>query len=313
MTSNINSTNKQSAQEHEHLGIMLKVLSVFAFSIMAGLIKFLDGTVPLAQVVFFRSAVALIPLVLFLMWLGDFPSGLKTQHPWKHVRRCVIGTCAMFSAFEVLALLPIAEATALNYLNPIFLVILAMFFLKEQVSKRRWIGVGLGITGLMLMTIPKFSFAEHTDTTTLLGMGLGVLTALLIAAALLQVRQLTQMGENPGAIAFYFAITSSVFGAIAMIIQLDGQVMLAPWQWVCLFAIGLIGGFAQIAMTIAFKHAEASALAPYDYLAIVFAVIIGFVVFDEVPDMLFWLAMPLIILGAVIAKPASKKHRIENE
>lgn len=123
---------------------------------------------------------------------------------------------------------------------------------------------------------------------------------------MLQVRQLTQMGENAGAIVFYFAITSTVMGAMVMLATSvsngNGMLMPQPWQWACLIGIGLIGGLAQIAMTLAFKYAQASALAPFDYLAIVFSVIIGFVVFDEVPDAMFWLAMPLILLGAMVAK-----------
>lgn len=295
--------DQNTQQKSESFGIFLKILSVLAFAIMGGLIKHLDGSIPLGQVVFFRSAVALIPLMIFLMWVSDFPSGLKTKNPWGHVARCVIGTCAMFSAFKVLELLPLAEATALNYLNPIFLVVLAMLFLKEQVSIRRWLGVGFGIAGLLLITIPKFSLAAY-GSQSMYGIGLGVLTALLIAAAMLQVRQLTQMGENPGAITFYFAITSTVMGAVVMLASSNSNGILMPeqWQLACLIGIGLIGGLAQISMTLAFKYAQASALAPFDYLAIVFSVIIGFVAFDELPDTMFWLAMPLILFGAMVAR-----------
>ncbi len=304
--------NQQAPRQNEKLGIFLKILSVLAFAIMGGLAKYLQGSIPLPQLVFFRSFIALIPLTIFLLSTGSFSAGLKTNNPWGHVKRCLIGTVAMFFAFEVLDLLPIAEATALNYLSPIFLVVLAMLFLKEQITLRRWLGVSCGVMGLLVMSLPKFSLfsantAVESSQQAMIGIGVGVLSAFLIAMAMLQVRQLTQMGENAGTITFYFAIVSSVISGMVTLSSSANHVAPEPWQWLCLTAIGLAGGMAQILMTSAFKYAEASALAPYDYLAVVFAVIIGFVVFSEVPDMAFWLAMPLIIGGAVIARPVKTK------
>ncbi len=309
--SNIALSSQSSPRKTEGLGILLKIASVLAFTTMSALAKYLDGSVPLPQLVFFRSAVALIPLTIFLLWTHEFPSALKTKHPWGHIKRCLIGTVAMFCAFEVLELLPIAEATALNYLSPIFLVVLAMLFLKEQVSLRRWLGVAFGIMGLLVMTLPKFSLfsgqAEMaSDSNAMLGIMIGVLSAFLIATAMLQVRQLTQLGEHAGAITFYFAMTSTVISAVVMMSNPANRVALESWQLLCLSAVGFAGGLAQILMTTAFQHAEASALAPYDYLAVVFAVIIGFLVFSELPDGMFWFAMPLIIIGAMIARTKAK-------
>lgn len=282
----------------ELYGIGLRIASTICFAIMAGMIKYLGEGIPLGQVVFFRSAVALIPLMMFLLMTSDFPAGLKTQYPWKHITRCVLGTLAMFFAFATLRYLPIAEATAISYLSPVFIVILAIVLLKEQVSARRWLGVACGVIGLGIMTVPSFSLPAGSNA--LIGIMLGLTSALLIAAAMLQIRQLSKMGENPAAIAFYFALTSTVMGFI---------VMLSNWQlptltqWVCLIGIGFIGGIAQILMTMAFKYAEASAMAPYEYLSIIWAVIIGVVAFGEVPNWVFWIAMPLILFGGFIAKP----------
>ncbi len=270
---------------------------------MAALIKYLNHSIPLAEVVFFRSIVALVPLMIFLLMTSNFPAGLRTQHPWQHVSRCLLGTLAMFCMFATLRYLPIAEATTVSYLSPVILVIFALVFLKETVSRRRWLGVCCGIVGLCMMTLPNFSADSSRDT--LIGIAVGVLAATMMAAALLQVRQLSKMGENPGAIALYFALTSTVMGGVLM---LGHWVMPTLAQWLCLLGIGLLGGIAQIFMTLAFKYAEASAMAPYEYLSIVWAVIIGFVVFDEVPNAVFWLAMPLILLGAIIARPKSQRQ-----
>ncbi len=290
---------KTTQNQQESIGIILRILSGIAFTAMGALIKYLAESVPLGQVVFFRSAFALIPLLGFLLWQHDFPGGLKTARPLGHLFRCLIGTMAMFTAFATLRYLPIAEATTLTYLSPIILVILAVVILKETVSYRRWQGVMLGLFGLLVMTVPNFSMTA--DFTTLLGIGLGVLTAVLIAGALLQVRHLTLQGEKTGTITFYFAIASTLIGAITAI---NGWIQPTASQWLCLISIGIIGGIAQLLMTLSFSYASASAMAAYEYLAILWALLIGMVFFDEVPGTFFWLAVPLILAGAVIAKPA---------
>lgn len=293
--------NSREKQVSERFGIGLRILSGIGFALMAGMIKYLNQSIPLGQVVFFRSFVALIPLVVFLMMNADFPSGLRTKHPWKHVIRCVLGTLAMFFVFAALRYLPVAEATALGYLSPVIIVVLAAILLKEYVSIRRWLGVFFGVCGLLVLTVPNFSVSADRDT--LIGIGCGFISAFLIAGALLQVRELSKMGENSGAIAFYFALTSSVISAVTLCFDWQTPTLT---QGLFLLGIGLSGGISQILMTVAFKYAEASAMAAYEYLSIVWAVIIGFVAFDEVPDVMFWIAMPLILLGAIIAQPRQK-------
>ncbi len=304
MKSNYLSSKTQNFSQHspELFGIGLKIISVICFSIMSGIVKYLNNSIPIEQIVFFRSSMALFPLVIFFILMGYFPSGLKTQQTWGHIKRRVIGTIAMFFTFSALHYLPFAEATAISYLSPIILVFLAVFFLNEKLNMRRILGVIFGLSGLAIMTIPNFS--ANGDMNTLIGIGLSLMSAILIATALLQVRQLTQMGENPATIAFYFTVCSSIIGFFA--------ILLGDWktpdlnQLICLISIGLLGGIAQICLSIAFKYAEASAMAPYDYLSIVWAVIIGFIFFDEFPSWIFWIAMPLIILGVIIAKPKAK-------
>ncbi|MEC7961901.1 MAG: EamA/RhaT family transporter, partial [Pseudomonadota bacterium] len=83
-------------------GIFLRIGATFFFTLMVILIKFLAEAVPVGQVVFFRSAVALVPLVLFLMWTKDFPSGLRSKRPMGHVMRCLMGCAAMFASFASL-------------------------------------------------------------------------------------------------------------------------------------------------------------------------------------------------------------------
>ncbi len=165
--------NQKNTDNHsELLGINLKILSGISFSLMYGFIKYLNNDIPLGQVVFFRSIVALLPLILFLILTSDFPSALYTHHPWQHVKRCLLGTLAMFAAFAALHYLPLAEAMAISYLSPVFIVIMAMYFFKEKINVSRLLGVILGITGLLIMTVPNFS--AHADNRTLLGIALSL-------------------------------------------------------------------------------------------------------------------------------------------
>ena len=113
---------------NEGLGITLRILSTLAFAAMGLCVKALGGSVPLGQVVFFRSAVALVPLVLFLWWRGEWPRGLATARPLGHVGRCLMGATAMFTSFAAIRLLPLAEATMLSYLTPVMLVLLALIW-----------------------------------------------------------------------------------------------------------------------------------------------------------------------------------------
>lgn len=286
---------------NEGLGITLRILSTLAFAAMGLCVKALGGSVPLGQVVFFRSAVALVPLALFLWWRGEWPRGLATARPLGHVGRCLMGATAMFTSFAAIRLLPLAEATMLSYLTPVMLVLLAWALLGEQPNARRIAGVVLGLAGAAVFCLPAFTGTLPGGAG--LGVVFGLLTAVLTAGALIQVRRLTLLGERAGAIAFWFAIVSALGGLLTL-----------PWGWVwpgaagmaLLIATGLAGGLAHILMTLSFSHADASALAPFEYLSVLWAVALGFAFFAEVPGLAFLLAGPLILLGAFVARPSRR-------
>lgn len=288
---------RASPQANEALGITLRILSTLAFALMGVCVKALGDTVPLGQVVFFRSTVALLPLVVFLWWRGDWPRGLMTSRPFGHIGRCLMGALAMFTSFATIRLLPLAEATMLAYLSPVMLALLGWVLLREQLNARRIGGVALGLAGAAAFCLP--ALAGVLPEAGGLGVSLGLLTAVLTAGALIQVRRLTLLGEGAGAIAFWFAVVSGLCGLATL-----------PWGWVwpgaagvtLLIATGLAGGLAHILMTLSFSHADASALAPFEYLSVLWAVALGFAVFAEVPGVTFLLAGPLILVGAFVAR-----------
>ena len=287
----------------ERLGIVLRIGSTLAFMVMIGCIKALGAAVPLGQVVFFRSAVALVPLIGFLWWCGDFPGGLRTGRPFGHIARCLMGALAMFTSFATIRLLPLAEATMLSYLAPVIVALMGWAFLGETLGLRRIWGIVLGFGGVAVFCLPAFSGA--LPDTALLGFGLGLLTAVLTAGAMVQVRRLTVMGEKAGAIALWFAVVSALGGVATLPF---GWVWPGSEQAALLIGAGLSGGIAHILMTLSFRHAEAAALATYEYLSVLWAVALGFAFFQETPAATFYLAAPLILLGAVVAIPATARQ-----
>lgn len=280
----------------ERRGILLRIASTLAFAAMSACIKGLGDTVPLGQVVFFRSALALLPLVAFLAWSGDFPHGLATRRPFGHLARCLLGAVAMFTSFATIRLLPLAEAAMLSYLAPVMLALLGWALLGEALGPRRVAGLLLGLAGGAAFCLPAFS--GRLDPGALAGIVLGLTTAALTAGALIQVRRLTLANERPGAIAFWFAVVSALAGAATLPL---GWIRPDPAQAALLVGAGLAGGAAHILMTLSFRHAEAAALAPFEYLTILWAAAAGLAFFNELPGWSFLLAAPLILAGSWIS------------
>lgn len=286
----------------ESVGILLRIGSTLAFAAMVVCVKALGSEVALGQVVFFRSALALIPLIGFLWWSGDLWRGLSTTRPLGHIVRCLAGATAMFTSFATLRLLPLAEANMLSYLSPVILALMGWAFLHEGLGPRRIAAVLLGLAGGAALVVPAFSGTLPEGAG--LGLVTGLTTALLTAIALLQVRRLTQAGEKAGAIAFWFAVVSALCGLATAFF---GWVWPTPGQWALLIGAGLAGGVAHILMTLSFRHAEAAALAPFEYLSVLWSVLLGLALFAEVPGWNFVIACPLIIASAVVASAAIRR------
>lgn len=273
-------------------GILLRVGATLFFTIMVLFVKMLAGTVPLGQIIFFRSAVALIPLVLFLVWTREFPKGLATKRPGAHVLRCALGCAAMFASFASLAYLPMAHASIIGYLAPIMAVVLAWALLGEEVNRIRWISVALGFLGMLVLVVPELS-ATEIDKTYLTGVVLALVMAFLTAGAKIQIRHLA-LTENAGAIAFYFALTCALVGLATAV---NGWLTPSAEQLVYLVGAGLAGGVAHIMMTLALQQSEVSKLAPFEYLSLVFAVLADAAVFHIVPGWSFYGATIIIFVA----------------
>lgn len=279
-------------------GISLKLCAVVLFIIMAALIKAASDEVPPGQAVFFRSLFA-IPVILgWLVWRGDLATGLKVASPMGHFWRGLVGTVAMGLGFAGLGLLPLPEVTALGYAAPLLTVVFAAMFLGEKVGVFRISAVGLGFAGVLIVLSPRMTAlsGEVVQTAQALGAMLVLMGAMCAALAQIYIRKLVQT-EETSAIVFYFSLTSTLLSLLTVPF---GWVMPEPWTVICLVLAGLLGGTAQIFLTSAYRFADASVVAPFDYASMLFALLIGYVVFDEVPTgpMLFGAA--LVILAGII-------------
>lgn len=287
-------------------GISLRIGATFFFTLMVLFIKWLSDEIPVGQVVFFRSAFAMIPLVLFLMWTREFPAGLKTKRPGSHVARCALGCLAMFASFASLKYLPLSHASIIGYMAPILAVVLAAILLKETVTEARWFGVLFGFAGMLVLILPTASNAD-TDTTYLIGVGLALAMAVLTAGAKIQIRSLA-LTENAGAIAFYFALTCTIAGLATLPFDWTSP----SWQQLgLLICTGFTGGIAHILMTLSYQYSEISKLAAFEYLSLVFAVLADGFFFNIMPGIAFYLAATCIICATLVVALKDRTPRVQ--
>jgi drug/metabolite transporter (DMT)-like permease len=274
-------------------GVAFKVASVLVFTMMNALIKEVGPTYPTGEVVAFRSIFALIPLVPFLAWQGALGSALKTARPLGHVLRGGVGVIAMYLNFAAIARLPLADATAIFYAAPIFTVVLAALILHERVRIYRWSAVAVGFVGVILTLLPHLGEGATNDAQQALGAVLSLTAAIVAAFAMIQVRRLTET-EPTGSIVLYFTLVSAAIGLATLPF---GWLIPTPRELAMLVSIGILGGIAQICLTQSYRLGDASLIAPFEYASILFALLIGYLAFGEVP-------VPLVLLGAAIVVAA---------
>ncbi len=285
--------------------IALKLGAVFLFMVMAALIKAASGAVPPGQAVFFRSLFAIPVIGLWLWQQGHLHDGLVVNNLSGHVWRGLFGTTAMGLTFAGLALLPLPEVTAIGYATPIFTVLFAALFLGERVRLFRLSAVGLGLIGVMIVLTPRLSVGGDLGTTATMA-ALMVLTASILRALVqIHVRRLVQT-DSTSAIVFYFSLTATCISLLTLplgwLLPLPSLAWTSPGIEVLgmIICAGLIGGIAQIMITSSYRFGTASMLAPFDYASMIFASIIGWVVFSEVPTRAILIGASLVIAGGVL-------------
>lgn len=291
---------------HPIKGILLKICAVILFISMAALIKATTAHVPPGEAVFFRSLMAL-PVILTWLWArGDLRTGLRVKSRMGHFWRGFVGTAAMGMMFAALGMLPLPEVTAIGYAAPLLTVIFAAMFLGEEVRGFRIGAVALGLVGVMVVISPRLTTISGptVETTAAFGAMLVLMGATLAALAQIYIRKLVQT-EQTSAIVFYFSITST---GLSLLTLPFGWVMPTGPEFGLLIGAGLLGGTAQIFLTSAYRFADASVVAPFDYASMIFALAIGYFAFGEVPTQRMLLGAALVIFAGILI--IWREHRL---
>ena len=247
------------------------------------------------ELVFYRSLFSL-PVVLFWVLKRESLGSLKPNRPLAHVWRSCLGLLSMGLTFQALILLPLADATAINFTAPIFATILSFLILREDVGLHRWGAVVLGFIGVLIVARPGGSSLPS------LGIAIALVGAVGQAGVTTTLRHL-QRSENVAAIVFWFAIAGIVVGGLLMPFfgRLHGLTALA-----LVLAGGLAGGVGQLLMTSSLR-APVSVVSPFDYLQIVAATIYGWLLFSDVPSLHTIIGAALIAGSGIYT--ALREHR----
>jgi drug/metabolite transporter (DMT)-like permease len=278
-------------------GIALKLISAVFFAVMSALIRYLGARYPIGEVVFYRSAFAIVPIVVIYALRGELAATVRTERPFGQATRGALSIVGMFCNFGALARLPLIEANAISFTSPLISVALAALFLKERVRIYRWSAVTIGFLGVLVVLAPHLSGDELTiamaSTASVAGVAYAVAGSITNAGTNIQTRWLTQ-SETTSSIVFYFSLICALAGLATLPF---GWLTPTGPEFAVLAAIGFLGGTAHLLLTESYRYAAASVVAPFDYTSMIWALILGYAMFGETPTL-------MIVLGSAIIASA---------
>jgi len=297
---------KRRKVEGVYLGIALILISTLAFTLMSALIRSLGERIPLGEIVFSRSLFGLVPLIFMLQWRGELHEAFRLHKPVRHVTRAIAGIGSMFCNFAALSRIPLADATAINFVTPLFNVALAAIFLGEKVRRFRWAAVAVGFAGVLLMLLPHMGKGEWNSVAAY-GALLALSAAFLVSAAMTQVRQLATT-ETTASLVFSFTVLSTLSGLVAMF---WGWVVPSGWDAMILVLTGVFGGIGQITVTESYRHAGAGTVAPFAYTSMIYSIILGYAFFGEVPELVVMAGAAIVVLAGLFVLYRERKLHID--
>ncbi|MDQ0326764.1 drug/metabolite transporter (DMT)-like permease [Rhodopseudomonas julia] len=275
------------------------IVATVLFTIMMTLIKLIGTRLPVAEILVVRQSVmflAALPLII-----RGFPASLTTRRPLLHAGRILFAVIAMFCGFTAVVHLPLADATAIAFAKSFFIPLFAIVILKEAVGPRRWGAIIVGFIGVMVMLNPTGAGID--------GYGLLAVAGAASAALVMVIIRLLSRSD--------LAITILAYQTVFVGVLLTP---LAIWQWVwpswtefgLLVAIGLVSVTAQSCNIQAFRAGEATVLAALDYARLLWATILGILIFSEVPAMRTFIGAGIVIAAALytIHREARRGQRL---
>ena len=269
------------------LGFLYMFLSVCAFSIMDLIVKWSD-TYPLGEVLFFRGFFGVL-FYFFIIPKQRVKNFYYTKRAGLHFLRCVFGLIALIAIFIALRNLPLATVVSISFAAPIFTTIFSIFFLSEKVGFYRWLAVFVGFFGIIIITEPGFSSLNIYYI-------YPIIFCLGLSYVAIAIRQLSTT-EPVWLISLNFSAAITI---VSLFTIPFGWIMPNVQDLFLLSLIGVFGGGANLWVSQSYKFSEVSLVTPLKYLALVFAIIFGYFIWDEVPTIKTLSGALLVIISSII-------------
>ena len=262
-------------------------ISICAFSIMDLIVKWSDSY-PVGQVLFFRGLCGIIP-ILFLIPKDRYLNFYKTERPFLHFKRCFAGLIALISIFIALRTLPLATVVSISFGAPIFTTIFSIFLLNEKVGFYRWLAVFVGFIGIIIISEPGFSSLNFYYI-------YPIIFCFGLSYVAITIRQLSST-EPVWLISFFFSFAIMILSFFTFY---QNWILPSLIDLFLLSMIGILGGLANLWLSQSYKFSEVSLVTPLKYLALVFAIIFGFFIWNEIPTTKTLIGSSLVILSSII-------------
>ena len=262
-------------------------LSVCTFSVMDLLVKW-SSDYPTGEVLFFRGFFGLLP-TYFLIPKNKLKTFYTTTRSKEHLFRCLMGLMALIAIVVALRELPLAVVVSLSYAAPLFITVLSIFLLSEKVGVFRWLAVLIGFVGVIIIAEPGFKGMNYLYF-------LPLIFCIGMAFVTITIRKLSTT-EPIWLISIFFTITISIAGLATIPM---GWIMPNFQDFILLALIGVTGGSANLFLTQSYKLSEVSLVAPLKYLALIFAIIFGYLIWNEIPTIKTLIGASLVIFASLI-------------
>ena len=262
-------------------------ISICAFSVMDLIVKWSENY-PVGEVLFFRGLFGMIT-IFFLIPREKYSNFYKTNRPMLHFKRCIAGLIAIVAIFIALRNLPLATVVSISFAAPIFTTILSIFFLSEKVGLYRWLAVIVGFIGILIISQPGFtSFNIYYIYPIIFCLGLSYVA--------IAIKKLSST-EPVWLIGFYFSFSIMI---ISFFTFHQGWIIPNLLDLFLLSMVGILGGLANLWLTQSYKYSDVSLVTPIKYLALVFAILFGYIFWEEIPTIKTLMGAFLVIMSSVI-------------
>ena len=269
------------------LGFLYMFMSICAFSLMDIIVKW-SVDYPIGQVLFFRGFFGMI-FYFFIIPKNRLHNFYKTKRSGLHLLRCISGLIALVAIFIALRELPLATVVSISFAAPIFTTIFSIFLLSEKVGIFRWLAVIVGFVGILIITEPGISDLNIYYI-------FPIIFCLGLSYVAITIRQLSST-EPVWLISFYFSLSITLLSFFTIP---QGWVLPSLGHTILLCLVGIFGGVANLWLSQSYKYSEVSLVTPLKYLALVFAIIFGYFIWDEIPTIKTLIGALLVIVSTLI-------------